>query len=83
MDEQEVERALKDTQRVAEELRAKDHTVEADKMDAMADQLEAALHEHHQAEDKKKDAEATTKAGDCSLHHKYHKYDSRTLSSHR
>ena len=56
MDE-EVERVLKDTQRVAEELRAKDHTDEAAKMDAMADQLEAALHEHHEAEDMKKDAE--------------------------
>ena len=34
MDEEKVERALKDTQKVDEELRAKDHTEKADKMDA-------------------------------------------------
>merc|ERR1712086_780426 len=62
MDVQEVEHALKDTQRAAEKLRAVGLTGEADKMDAMADKLEAALDE--EAEDKKKDAELAEAAGE-------------------
>ena len=57
LDVEEVERVIADAKAAADKLRAAGLTEEAEKMDAMVGKLEEALHAHHEAEDKKKEAE--------------------------
>merc|ERR1711865_501820 len=57
LDVEEVERVIGDAKAAADKLRAAGLTEEAAAMDEMVAKLEEALHAHHEAEDKKKEAE--------------------------
>ena len=66
LDVEEVERVIGDAKAAADKLRAAGLTEEAALMDEMVATLEEALHAHHEAEDKKKEAELAAAAGEAA-----------------
>merc|ERR1711865_985779 len=66
LDVEEVEGVIGDAKAAADKLRAAGLTEEAAAMDAMVVKLEEALHAHHEAEDKKKEAELAHASGEAA-----------------